>query len=91
MNSQTTKGRRPEVCPSNLHSSASQSQGNTGVNPHDLEGDNGLGFVFCLVGSVLFLVPKVRRRKTYISWTLSICKISHLTLRDSARTFSEGH
>lgn len=68
--SQTTKGRLPEVCPSNLHSSVSQ---NTGVNPHDLEGDNGLGFISCLVGSFLFLMPKVRRRKT-------LCKLDFINI-----------
>lgn len=71
--SQTTKGRLPEVCPSNLLSSVSQNTQNTGVNPHDLEGDNGLGFVSCLVGSVLSLMPKVRRRKT-------LCKLDFINI-----------
>lgn len=91
-NSQTTKGRLSEVCPNNLHSRVIQSSGNTGVNPHDLEGDNSFGGCF-FVWLVLFYFryQKWEGGKHYISWTLSIFKISQLTLRDSSRTSSEGH
>lgn len=65
-NSQTTKGRLSEVCPNNLHSRVIQSSGNTGVNPHDLERDNSLGFVFLFVWFCFIFDTKSEKEENII-------------------------